>query len=330
VRGRTANLIDLTAGFHPELTGRENVYLQAALLGMSRREVQTRFDAIVEFADIGAFLDTPVKKYSAGMLARIGFSIAIHTEPDVLLVDEVLAVGDARFQSKCLRRIRAMRERGVATVLVSHNMAAITALATHVLWLDQGKIRARGQALDVVDAYLRHSAKANEEEAAGRSFPVQDNGPLRVESVRLLSGNTPAKDFKFRDALSVEICYFAKEPVERPFFTVAAVRDGLTLFHASMRWDGHAPERIEGRGVLRCTFESLPLHPGVYQMVLRVSDPTMSFTYIPTMPIGMFQIVSPLSAYGYREETAVPVVHDSPYIAVPYRWEHRAEKTPHD
>jgi ABC-type polysaccharide/polyol phosphate transport system ATPase subunit len=154
VRGRVAPLLELGAGFHPELTGRENVYLYGTLLGNHRRELAARFDSIVDFAELNGFIDAPLRTYSTGMTARLGFAVATSRFADVLLVDEVLAVGDARFQAKCLARMQAFREQGAAILFVSHDLGTISALCRRALWLAGGRAAACGPAADVVAAYL--------------------------------------------------------------------------------------------------------------------------------------------------------------------------------
>lgn len=154
VRGRVGALIEVAAGFHPDLTGRENIYLQGAIMGMRHREIADVLDEIVDFAGVGPFLDTPVKRYSSGMNARLGFAIAAHLKPDVLIIDEVLAVGDAAFQAKCVARMKAFKQRGVAIVFVSHNMQAVSELCDRAMYL-RSTVRAMGSTQDVIGAYLR-------------------------------------------------------------------------------------------------------------------------------------------------------------------------------
>ena len=152
--GKVASLLEVGIGFHPELTGRENVFLNGAILGMSRAEIRRKFDAIVEFAEITRFLDTPVKRYSSGMYVRLAFAVAAHLEPDILLVDEVLAVGDAQFQQKCLGKMRDIRAQGRTVVVVSHNMSTVASLCQRVIWLADGKVKISGPTHDVIGRYL--------------------------------------------------------------------------------------------------------------------------------------------------------------------------------
>jgi lipopolysaccharide transport system ATP-binding protein len=154
-RGRVGSLIEIRSGIHPELTGRENVFLYGTILGLSRKEVRRRFDQIVDFAEIGRFIDTPVKRYSSGMEVRLGFSVAVHLEPDVLLIDEVLSVGDEAFQRKCLERMDMLLAQGQTIVFVSHVLPDVRRLCQRVVYLTRGRIRADGPADEVVDLYLR-------------------------------------------------------------------------------------------------------------------------------------------------------------------------------
>src|SRR5215213_3721859 len=158
LKGRVAALLEVGTGFHGDLTGRENILLNGSILGMSRKEIARKLDAIVEFAGVEKFLDTPVKRYSSGMYLRLGFAVAAHLEPDVLLVDEVLAVGDAAFQKKCLNAMGQMRSSGRTVLFVSHNMAAVENLCSRALWIDQGQLRLDGDPKEVISAYLTASA----------------------------------------------------------------------------------------------------------------------------------------------------------------------------
>jgi lipopolysaccharide transport system ATP-binding protein len=175
IRGRVGALLEVGTGFHPDLTGRENVYLNGAILGMRRREIDSKFDQIVAFAEVERFVDTPVKRYSSGMYLRLAFSVAAHLEPEILIVDEVLAVGDASFQRKCLGKMGEVSGEGRTVLLVSHNMSAITSLADRCLWLDGGEVAALGPPGEIVAAYL---SRAN---AAGRpGFALLTDPALRV------------------------------------------------------------------------------------------------------------------------------------------------------
>ena len=153
VNGRVSTLLELGAGFHPDFTGRENIYLNASILGLGRREIDQRLDDIIAFADLGDFIDNPVRNYSSGMYMRLGFSVAVHVDPDILLVDEVLAVGDVAFQEKCMHRIDSMKRRGTTIIMVSHSAKQIKDLCSQAIWLEKGQIRAAGDASGVASQY---------------------------------------------------------------------------------------------------------------------------------------------------------------------------------
>jgi ABC-type polysaccharide/polyol phosphate transport system ATPase subunit len=207
-RGRVATLLEVGTGFHPELTGRENVYLNGAILGMGRRETARRFDEIVAFAGVERFVDTPVKRYSSGMYLRLAFSVAAHLEPDILLVDEVLAVGDAEFQAKCLGRMATVEREGRTVVFVSHNLEAITRLCARAVWLDQGAAKAIGPAGEVVDTYLGALGRDAEQ-----SFEDRE-GPVALRSIRVLdAAGRPVEVMRRDQPFTVELRFQVRTAV---------------------------------------------------------------------------------------------------------------------
>ena len=159
--GRMSALLEVGSGFHPELTGRENIFLNGSILGMKRKEIEQRYEQIVEFSGVREFIDQPVKNYSSGMYVRLGFSVAIHVEPDILVVDEVLAVGDAAFQAQCFERFRELKRQGTTIILVSHDMEAVNSLCDQVAWIKKGKLQMLGPAKKVTQAYLKDSGENN-------------------------------------------------------------------------------------------------------------------------------------------------------------------------
>ncbi|NQT92095.1 MAG: ABC transporter ATP-binding protein, partial [Lentisphaerae bacterium] len=216
VCGRLSSLIEVGAGFHPELTGRENVYLNAAILGMSKKETAAKFDEIVEFAELGDFIDVPVKRYSSGMYVRLGFSVAIHTEPDVLLVDEVLAVGDVAFRNKCFRRMAELRER-TAMIFVSHNLSLVSRICQEALLLDHGGKVLGGETETVIGKYgeLTSGAKRDSSSSATR----RGSGPLSIDHVETLDPSGQARgSFACGEDFVIRVHYSVEEPVEIPEF----------------------------------------------------------------------------------------------------------------
>jgi ABC-type polysaccharide/polyol phosphate transport system ATPase subunit len=209
VQGRVSALIELGAGFHPEISGRENVYINGLMLGLSRREIADRFDEIVRFAELDEFIDAPVKTYSSGMYMRLGFAVAINVNPDVLLVDEVLAVGDEAFTHKCLDKFAEFRRRGRTILLVTHSLELVTRFCDQALWLDSGVLKADGDPKRVVDAYLMDVARAeNKELAAGANRKSQIPNPeSKPEPGSLLSdaGQEPPDMFKAAEGDGVRV-----------------------------------------------------------------------------------------------------------------------------
>jgi lipopolysaccharide transport system ATP-binding protein len=202
INGRVASLLEVGTGFHPELSGRENIFLNGAILGMSRREIQSRFDEIVEFAEVERFLDTPVKRYSSGMYVRLAFAVAAHLEPEILIVDEVLAVGDVQFQKKCLGKMQSVADSGRTVLFVSHNLAAIESLTTHCVLLQSGRVAAHGRTSEVVAQYLQKAGSPNQVTFDTDSLSRKYAGNEKARIVQLrLTRPTPVfaadEDFRF-------------------------------------------------------------------------------------------------------------------------------------
>jgi len=201
IYGRVGSLLEVGTGFHPELTGRENIYLNGAIIGMKKEEIRRRFDAIVEFAEIAEFLDVPVKRYSSGMYVRLGFAVAAHLEPEILLVDEVLAVGDAAFQKKCLDKISDTAKGGGTVLFISHNMTAVNCLCKRVIWMKGGRIVEDGPAIDIVTKYLAKSLK--QVDLAEEVWDDMDEAPGN-DMVRLRRVRVRQKDGRMADPLTMQ------------------------------------------------------------------------------------------------------------------------------
>ncbi|HZU05701.1 MAG TPA: ABC transporter ATP-binding protein [Chloroflexota bacterium] len=273
VHGRVAALLELGAGFHPELSGRDNIYLHAAVLGIPRRRVEERFADIVAFAGLERFVDTPLKHYSAGMQARLGFAVAVHVDPEVLLLDEVLAVGDLQFQARCLERIRALHAEGRTVLLVSHDLQAVTELCTQALWLHEGRVRAIGPPAEVVAAYRRYLL--GEAPADGAAAPERrwGSGEVQLVAVELLDERgQPTQRFVTGAPLTVRLRYRARQRVRRPVFGIAFHAGGVHLAGPNTRVDGFPLESIAGEGEVLYRIEALPLLPGAYTLSAAVYD----------------------------------------------------------
>jgi lipopolysaccharide transport system ATP-binding protein len=209
VRGRTRSLLEVGTGFHPELTGRENVYLNGAILGMRREEIDRKFDQIIDFAEVSRFIDTPAKHYSSGMRVRLAFAVAAHLEPEILLVDEVLAVGDAAFQDKCLSRMGEVAEQGRTVLFVSHNMSAVQRLCARAIWLDEGKILQDGPSSDVVLSYLKSAFAAQADQVWDHPSRAPGNEQVRIRSMRIRSdSSSPTNQITVRTPFVMEFEYW--------------------------------------------------------------------------------------------------------------------------
>jgi lipopolysaccharide transport system ATP-binding protein len=294
VAGKVISLIELGAGFHAELTGRENIFLHGAILGLGRKQIASRLDEIVAFAGIEKFVDTPVKWYSSGMYARLGFSVAAFSDPDVLLVDEVLAVGDTAFQRKAVDKMREFVQGGKTVLLVSHDLGNVRGLCRKVLWLERGEIKALGETEEVVAAYLDdiNLRAAAEQAARDRTETRGGSGDARFADVTLLDeAGHPTDLFRPGESICVRADYRAFRPIERPIFrfAITSPRHGVTVCAVDSH-SGDVPPMVDGAGVIECTFEAPPLRPGLYSISLSILGPDLIHLYDSVGVAGDFVV----------------------------------------
>jgi homopolymeric O-antigen transport system ATP-binding protein len=272
VEGRVGALLEVGTGFHEELTGRENVYLNGSILGMTKRQVDARFDEIVEFAGVNRFIDTPIKRYSSGMRLRLGFAVAAHLDPNVLIVDEVLAVGDAGFQKKCLAAMGDLRSGGRTVLFVSHSMAAVQNLCKRGIWIDDGQVREDGPAKLIIENYLStFAAEADSLSDLTRVEQRGGSGEIRYTGIALLDADEePKKIIRSGDALTLRFFYDARVDVLHPSFGFrlytdlgTLVTDTATTFHGI-----HIPVLPTGSGHLDLRMDCVNLLPGRYNLSL--------------------------------------------------------------
>lgn len=276
INGRISALIELGAGFHPDLTGRENVYLNGAILGMKKEEIDKRFDQIVDFSGIGRFIDTPVKRYSSGMYVRLGFSVAAHVEPDVLLVDEVLAVGDAQFRQRCARRIEELQAIGTTIVFVAHNLYLVRSVCDQAVFLLKGEVQQQGGVDDVLNHYenwlIEQQIEAGGAPAAamrGKIAGHSQNASIQEITVRNLNSGS-SEDFKYSDPAEIQVHYKTSKPIAQPNLVVRITRaDGATAAMIRTVDYGLELDDLEGEGVILLKLDQLQLATGGY--VLNVS-----------------------------------------------------------
>jgi lipopolysaccharide transport system ATP-binding protein len=321
IRGRVGSLLEVGTGFHPELSGRENIYLNGAILGMRRAEIERKFDEIVDFAGVEKFVDTPVKRYSSGMHVRLAFAVAAHLEPEILLVDEVLAVGDAEFRKKCLGKMNDIASGGRTIVFVSHNMGAVRRLCRRVVWLTKGEIVAVGNADTVIADYLDASTR-------GFAQTGLESDSLRIEQIVLRDrhGN-PKVSFLPGENISIEIRYYAKRSLYKPYFWLGISGPYGLVLAANMMADGHSPERIEGKGTLMCTFKQIPLLPQSYSVSMGVRDSDGVTRLVKPAEVAFFSVGGSTSELGLDEENADSIMWYSAPAFSPYEWQMPDGKT---
>ncbi len=258
-RGSIAALLELGAGFQPDLTGRENVYLNASILGFSKKEVDRKFDEIVSFAELERFIDNHVRNYSSGMYIRLGFAVAINVDPDILIIDEVLAVGDEAFQRKCIERIEQIQRQGKTIIFVTHNVDLTREICDRVIMLDNGKVVREGAPRDVVNFY--HKAMESVSSSGERG-----NRQVVIKSVDLLNEKgEPSREFQTGQSMRVRVSYEAEVPVADPVFGFS-IEDyrGFTAYGTNTRLKGLKLGTIEGPGAIEFRLSSLPMLEGKY------------------------------------------------------------------
>lgn len=302
LQGRVASLLEVGTGFHPELSGRENIFLNGAILGMTRREIQSKFDEIVAFSEIEKFLDTPVKRYSSGMYVRLAFAVAAHLDSDILIVDEVLAVGDAQFQKKCLGKMQDVAQQGRTILFVSHNMAAINQLCERAILLKEGKIFADGKPGEIIDDYFTNantqSSVITLSDPSLRRNSL-DNSAVKWQSITLLnSAGEPSDHLGFLEPFSLELVMSVTKKASelRLAFAVQSAL-GFALFN-SFQYESKLPTTYTpGLYRFKITIPKNPFAPGLYEISLGANGPEVT-DWIPT---AMQFNISTVSTDGLNE-----------------------------
>ena len=314
IDGRIASLLEVGTGFHQELTGRENIFLNGAILGMTRAEIIRKFDEIVEFSEIEEFLDTPVKRYSSGMYVRLAFAVAAHLEPEILIVDEVLAVGDTAFQKKCIGKMENFAQSGRTVLFVSHNMDAVRTLCQRAILFHGGKIRADGSVDGVVEDYFSRFSTSSGQQLRGAYG-------LAIEKVVLKNdGGQEIRQFCPGEDLIIEITFDAQKCLERPYFILAVRGHKGNCFTANMLLDGHRPKFLNGKGKISCTFKSIPLLPQRYTVQLAIKANNGRDVLMDYEDIGSFIVTADLVTYGYKGEFQTRV-SEATSVVIPYEWQ---------
>ena len=283
LNGRLSALIEITAGFHPDFTGRENVYFNGSILGMSKREIDKKFDQIVDFSGVEEFIDTPVKRYSSGMYARLGFAVAAHVNPEVLLVDEVLAVGDLNFQAKCAEKMRDLLKSGTTIALVSHNIPLVQGLCSRVVLLDHGQVLKIGTPEDVIPYYQNIVFKTTESELRKKDHRIEidEGAPVHIPKVTICGKNYRPTDYlKMREPISIQIDYQTHRKIADPIIVLSITRaDGVVCCSFNTRDSKINIKELKKEGSLVVNLENISLAPGIYYAEASVWDKDVVHPY---------------------------------------------------
>jgi lipopolysaccharide transport system ATP-binding protein len=324
VRGRVGSLLEVGTGFNMELTGRDNVYLSGAILGMRKLEIDRKFDAIVAFSEIEPFIDTPVKFYSNGMYVRIAFSVAAHLEPDILIVDEVLAVGDPAFQQKCIGTMGSVAQGGRTVLFVSHNMGAVNALCRSAMRFEHGRLVEHGSVETVTAAFMVDQLA--HDDGAGTGYRVdervlarQPGGDVAIERIELTNPRRPDGWPATADPLKVRIAYRAARRVAAPWFSVQ-IEDPYGTRILELRSRAHGGDAISDlhpQGCLELEVDSLPLVGGRYALSIGYGRGRESTIHLER--VAEFH-VWPSDVYG----NGIPLEQPHGLVIAPHRWLHRA------
>ncbi len=316
VEGKVSGLLELGAGFHPELTGRENIYLNASILGMRRKEIDAMLDEIIDFSEIADFIDTPVKHYSSGMFVRLGFAVAINVDPDILVIDEVLAVGDEHFQRKCNEKILEFKRQKKTIIIVSHSLEELRSLCDEAVWIHNGKLKKVGKVEKVIDAYLENVNIGDERlagvkaDSAGKYGSRWGSGEATITEVKITSpGNKTKRLFKTGEPMVVKIKYKCKEKIEKPVFGFAIhAGQGHHLTGPNTRLSGDIVDFIDGEGEVEYQIEALPFLKGKYLCSAAIYDYSCLHAYDHHEEMYAFEVID-----GKIKETYG-------FVHVPAKW----------
>ncbi len=298
IKGRVASLLEVGTGFHPELTGRENIFLNGAILGMSKAEIKSKFDEIVDFAGIERFLDTPVKRYSSGMYVRLAFAVAAHLEPEILIVDEVLAVGDAQFQKKCLGKMEEVGREGRTVVFVSHKLGSVTTLTQHCLYLEEGKILACDETAKVIEFYTNRNLQVQLESIGNIKFYrkyILSDSPVYFINIYLESDKQKGEivELQVNQAFIIFLTLEVKREVYRANIAINIKKSTGDIVTTILAWDSEYRVDLEvGITTLECRIEELNLLPGLYLLDVGINQSTQTKAWDVIVDYPAFRVIN--------------------------------------
>ena len=278
--GRMAALLELGAGFHPDLSGRENIYLNGAILGMTRSEIDRKLEEIIDFSGLEKFVDTPVKNYSSGMVVRLGFAIATNVDPEILIIDEVLAVGDESFQHRCHEKIESFRQEGRTIILVSHGLMQVAQLCSTVAWLEKGVIQEIGPSYEVIGKYAgqSHDAAPKVEGEIGERWGSHEAEITRAEFVN--ADGVPVHVLKTGEPISLQIDYTAHMPIKEPVFGIRITHlHGTNVWGSNTKRMGFQPATLNNSGTITLNIPELPILAGTYDLTVALTDQHETYEY---------------------------------------------------
>jgi ABC-type polysaccharide/polyol phosphate transport system ATPase subunit len=278
--GRMAALLELGAGFHPDLSGRENIYLNGAILGMTRSEIDRKLEEIIDFSGLEKFVDTPVKNYSSGMVVRLGFAVATNVDPEILIIDEVLAVGDESFQHRCHEKIESFRQEGRTIILVSHGLMQVAQLCSTVAWLEKGVIQEIGPSYEVIGKYAgqSHDAAPKIEGEIGERWGSHEAEITRAEFVN--ADGVPVHVLKTGEPISLQIDYTAHMPIKEPVFGIRITHlHGTNVWGSTTKRMGFQPATLNNSGTITLNIPELPILAGTYDLTVALTDQHETYEY---------------------------------------------------
>ena len=310
IRGRVASLLEVGTGFHQDLTGRENIYLNGAILGMSRAEIKSKFDEIVDFAEIEKFLDTPVKRSSSGMYVRLAFAVAAHLEPEILIIDEVMAVGDVAFQRKCLGKMKNVAQHGRTVIFVSHNLPAIIGLTSRTILIEKGRVTSVGPSSEVVSRFLQSTQDEVGVDGDISTFrrSYRTEGYVDILTIRICGCGPGAAHIGFRENVFLEIGFQVLRPIQRAIVVINVLNEQLEVLTSITSIDTDFGISLDpGFHTIRCDIGFLPLMPGFYRLSVGITQSYGVLAWDVIEPIPGFRI-EPQQTPAWLQSTGRPGV----------------------